>query len=158
MTTGRYQMKTAEDILEEKGHTLFTVTPDTTVLDALTVMREHRIGAIVVKEKAALVGIWTERDLMRNTLIETFDPRADAISEYMVKDLKYSRHDATVYQLEDKFLGMRLRHLLINKNGACIGIISTRDVMRMVLNDMQEKLAEATSLAGWEYYENWRWR
>ena len=151
-------MKTAENILKEKGHDMICVSPSTTVSDALRLMKEHRIGAIVVKDKDKLVGIWTERDLMRNTLTEGFDPSSDKISKYMVTGLKYASYDETVYQLQDKFLGMRLRHLLIKKKRTCIGIVSTGDVMRMLLNDMQEQLDEANSLASWQYYENWRWR
>jgi signal-transduction protein with cAMP-binding, CBS, and nucleotidyltransferase domain len=75
-----------------------------------------------------------------------------------VTGLKYASRNDSVYQLQDKFLGMRLRHLLIKKKRDCIGIISTGDVMRMLLNDMQEQLDEATTLASWQYYENWRWR
>ena len=155
---GEVRMKTAEDILREKGNALICVPPNATVADALRVMGEHRIGAIVVKENESLIGIWTERDLMRNTLQEDFEPRSDAISKYMVTHLRYSAHDETIYQLQDKFLGMRLRHLLIKKKRECIGVLSTGDVMRMILNDMKSKLEQANSLASWEYYENWRWR
>ncbi len=151
-------MKTAEDILQEKGGEMICVSPRTTVRDALRLMREHRIGAIVVREKDELVGIWTERDLMRNTLDEGFDPSSDAVSRYMVTGLKYASYDESIYQLQDKFLGMRLRHLLIRRKRECIGIVSTGDVMRMLLNDMQEQLNEAKTLASWQYYENWRWR
>ena len=151
-------MKTAEDFLKEKGGELVCVSPRTTVSDALRLMTEHRIGAIVVKDGDKLVGIWTERDLMRNTLVDGFDPSSDEVSTYMVTGLKYASHDETVYQLQDKFLGMRLRHLLIKKKRECIGIVSTGDVMRMLLNDMGEQLDEAKTLASWQYYENWRWR
>ena len=151
-------MNTAEDILKEKGGEMICVSPRTIVADALRLMTEHRIGAIVVKDSNKLVGIWTERDLMRNTLIEGFDPHSDEVSRYMVTGLKYASYDESVYQLQDKFLGMRLRHLLIKKKRECIGIVSTGDVMRMLLNDMQDKLDEANTLASWQYYENWRWR
>jgi CBS domain-containing protein len=151
-------MKTAEDILKEKGGEMICVSPHTSVRDALRLMTEHRIGAMVVKDKGKLVGIWTERDLMRNTLAEGFDPSSDEVSRYMVTGLKYASYDESVYQLQDKFLGMRLRHLLIKKKRDCIGIVSTGDVMRMLLNDMQEQLDEAKTLASWQYYENWRWR
>ncbi len=151
-------MRTAEDILKVKGSEMIAVSPCTTVADTLRTMTEHHIGAIVVKDKDNLVGIWTERDLMRNTLAEAFDPNTDEISKYMVTGLKFASHDDSVYQLQDKFLGMRLRHLLIRKKRECIGIISSGDVMRMLLNDMEEQLDEAKTIASWEYYENWRWR
>lgn len=148
----------AEDILKAKGLELISVSPRTTVSDALRIMTEHRVGAIVVKDNGRLVGIWTERDLMKNTVTEGFDPHSDEVSKHMVTGLKYASYDESVYQLQDKFLGMRLRHLLIKKKRDCIGIVSTGDVMRMLLNDMKEQLDEAKTLASWQYYENWRWR
>lgn len=151
-------MKTAEDILKVKGNEIHAVSPETTVADALRAMQAHRIGAILIRKEGDIVGIWTERDLMKNTLEAGFDPHGDPISKYMVTALKYAPATATVYQLQDKFLGIRLRHLLIEQKKRCVGIISSGDVMRMILNDTQEQLAEANTLASWEYYENWRWR
>ncbi|MBN2365498.1 MAG: CBS domain-containing protein, partial [Calditrichaeota bacterium] len=68
-------MKTAEEILKDKDGGLITVSPDTTIVEALRIMIENQIGAILIKENDKITGIWTERDLMRNTVQGDFDPK-----------------------------------------------------------------------------------
>ncbi|MBU2492901.1 MAG: CBS domain-containing protein [Bacteroidetes bacterium] len=150
-------MKTAEDMLNEKGTDIISVSKDATVFDALKVMNENKIGAILIKEGEEYVGIWTERDLMKNTIKEGFDPKSAKISDQMNTGLKYCEHNNTLYQLQDKFLGMRLRHLLIQKEGKFIGLISAGDVMKTILNEKEKELKDLNALTSWEYYENWRW-
>ena len=65
-------MYTAEDILNAKGTDIIHTNPETTVADALKIMLENKIGAIVIKDGDEIVGIWTERDLMRNVITEGF--------------------------------------------------------------------------------------
>jgi len=150
-------MHTAEQIIMKKGADVFFVSPDTTIHEALLIMSEHRVGAIMVKRGEDFVGIWTERDLVKNTIQRGFDARTDKIERYMTVELKYAEHDETVDQLEDKFLGMRLRHLLVRKEGKCIGILSAGDVMKTVMNEKEEELKKLHKMVSWEYHENWRW-
>ena len=150
-------MKTAEDVLNEKGKEIFSVPKEATVFDALKVMNEKKIGAILVKDENEYVGIWTERDLMKNTIIENFDPKSAKMVDQMNTGLKFCEHNNTVYQLQDKFLGMRLRHLLIQKEGKFIGLLSAGDVMKTILNEKEKELEDLNAIASWEYYENWRW-
>ena len=65
-------MYTAEDIINEKGIDIIYTDPESTVADALKIMLENKIGAIVIKNNDEIVGIWTERDLMRNVVTEGF--------------------------------------------------------------------------------------
>ena len=150
-------MKRAEEILREKKSYLLSVSKDTTVKEALELMTEAGIGAILVKEGDEYVGIWTERDLMRNILLDDFDMNTSKVSQYMSTNLKYCEHTATSLQLQDKFLGMRIRHLLVQKEGKCIGMISTGDVMKTMLNTKERELKSLNAMVSWEYYENWRW-
>lgn len=66
-------MKTAEEILLEKGTHMEHVAPESTISEALKIMNEKNIGAIVVMEKDDVIGIWTERDLMKSSLNPDFD-------------------------------------------------------------------------------------
>ena len=150
-------MKTAEQILGEKQKQLISVDVEVSVFDALKVMNESRIGAIIVKQGDALVGIWTERDLLKNSVLENFDPKTAKLKDHMSTSLKYCGHNETLYQLQDKFLGMRLRHLLVQKNGEFIGILTPGDIMKTLLNEKEQELKKLNAMIGWEYYENWRW-
>jgi CBS domain-containing protein len=136
---------------------IISVEPDTTIVEALKLMLKNKIGAVLVKKGEDYVGIWTERDLMRNTITEGFDPKSAKIKDYMIKDLKTADCTDEIFQLEDKLLGMNLRHLLVKKKDKIIGLVSVRDVIQACLHDKDDELKKVNAIANWEYYENWQW-
>lgn len=151
-------MKTANDMIQEKGSEILCVSVGTTVLDALKKMNARKVGAILVTRDDKPEGIWTERDLMRNILNADFDPKTARIENYMTKDLIFAPHSDTVYNLMDKFLGLRVRHLLIEKDGETVGMVSSGDVMKASIQEKDGELKQLNTMVGWDYYENWRWR
>ncbi len=150
-------MLTAEDILNAKGGTLVTVTPDCTLLEAVRTMNAKRVGSVLISEGGRIMGIWTERDLLRQTAQEGFDPARMRIHDHMVRDLVYTPHHNSVYELMDKILGRRQRHLLITRNDSFIGLLTSGDVMRAFMEVKQQELQNLNALVSWEYYEEWRW-
>ena len=150
-------MKTAEDILKKKGYDMVSVDEDTPLCEVLKVMNEYKIGAIVVKRDDDIKGIWTERDLMKDCLVNGFDPRSDRVGDHMSTDLQWAPHTANTYELLDKFLGRRLRHLLIKKGVSYIGILSAGDVVRACMLEKDQELKALNAMVSWEYYENWKW-
>jgi CBS domain-containing protein len=150
-------MKTAKDILSGKKSDLVCVPTGTRIEETLQEMNQRKVGAILVTRNDKVVGIWTERDLLRNILDPSFDIKAAHIEDHMTTDLIYAPFNATVYDLMDKFLGLRIRHLLIEKDGEYIGIISGGDVMKAAIQEKDDELKQLNAMVGWEYYENWRW-
>jgi signal-transduction protein with cAMP-binding, CBS, and nucleotidyltransferase domain len=152
-------MRTAEEMLKDKGLEtgMVCVDHDTVICEALKVMNEHRIGAILVKKGGEIAGIWTERNLMRNCLDETFDPKKALIGDYMNTNLQWVNHTENVYEIMDKFLGKRMRHLLVKKEGKYIGILSSGDVMRAKMIEKDDELKRLNAMVSWDYYENWKW-
>lgn len=150
-------MLTAEDILNAKGGRLVTVGPDESVLDAVQAMTANRVGSVLVMEGEQLVGIWTERDLLRQTGLPDFRPATARMRDHMVRSLVYTPHDDTVYELMDKLLGRRHRRLLISRAGVFIGLLTAGDVMRAFMQLKQAELQSLNSLVSWDYYEEWRW-
>ena len=151
-------MKTAGDILREKNQDFIYVGPEDTLFKAMEKMNQNKIGAMLIKDEDKMVGIWTERDLLRNAMEDGFDPRKARIKDYMTTGLQCADHNDTVYQLLDKFLGKRLSHLLIKKEEVYIGMLSTGDVIKASLNEKNQELSSLNAIVSWEYYENWRWR
>ncbi|PKL41401.1 MAG: hypothetical protein CVV44_01830 [Spirochaetae bacterium HGW-Spirochaetae-1] len=153
-------MKTAGEILKEKKKnvgSLITVPADSTLFEALQVMAKNNIGAVLVRDaRDAIVGIWTERDLVHNSAKDGFDCRKSRVRDHMTTQLKWAQHTDSVYNLMDKFLGMKLRHLLIKKNDEYIGMLSSGDVLKALLVEKNRELKEVTTIVGWEYYENWK--
>ncbi len=150
-------MKRAEDIIKEKGTDLITISADATIEDALKLMVAKKIGAVLVEENGEIVGIWTERDLLRNSLVDSFNPRNSRIGDYMTKELITVDGSENIYRMMDKFLGLRLRHLPVEKEGKIIGLLSAGDVIKAALLEKTKEFDELNEMVSWEYYENWRW-
>ncbi|MCP5045560.1 MAG: CBS domain-containing protein [bacterium] len=150
-------MKTAGDILREKKSEMIFVDEETTIAEAVSVMVKHKIGAILIKRDGKVIGIWTERDLLKNTAESGFDCKASKIKDYMSTGLKSAPVTDSVYMLMDKFLGLRLRHLLIEKNEEYIGMLSAGDIMKETLNQKTSELKHLNAIVSWDYYENWMW-
>ena len=122
-------IKTAEEIVTEKKMGLISISSGMTISDAIQVMLQNRIGAIFIKENEEIIGVWSERDLISNVTDNTFDPQSAKINDYMVTDLHTAPHTDTTYSLMEKFRSLRIRHLLIEKFGKIIGLISPGDIM-----------------------------
>jgi len=145
---------TASSILSAKTRDLVSVEPQTTVAEALEKMVAKRVGAVLVMQDEQVVGIWTERDLMQNTLDPEFDPRSTPILRYMSQPLYFARADEQAYLLLDRFLGLRVRHLIVkDEMGRVLGLISQGDVVKAMLRYKAEKSNELR----WQYYETWGW-
>lgn len=149
-------MLTANDILSEKNREMLSVDTETTIYSAIQIMNENKIGAILVKENGKIVGIWTERDLLHNVLDPGFNIAASKIKDFMSKNLLSISYDHSIYRLLDTFLGKRIRHLLVEKDGQFIGLISQGDVVKASLNEKSKEVTELNDILKWEYYENWR--
>jgi CBS domain-containing protein len=149
--------RTAEELLNEKGGEIHSVSPDTTIYDAVKVMTEKRIGAILVTKGEDFVGIWTERDLMQNIVTPGFDAKTATVGEHMSTKLVTVAHDASVFTLADRILGLRVRHLLVQRVGRLIGLLSSGDVLRAGLQLRTEELKKLDGLVHLEYYDEWRW-
>jgi CBS domain-containing protein len=150
-------MKTAKEMVQEKGGDIVCVPVGTTVFEALQKMCRHKVGAILVLRDEKVAGIWTERDLLIHIVEADFDPKAARIEDYMTIDLIFARHDETLYELMDKFLGLHIRHLPVKENDRFIGLISSGDVMKAAISAKTAELEKLNAMVGWEYYENWRW-
>ncbi len=150
-------MKTAREVLKQKTSRMVTVSPDTTIFDAVGRMVENKIGAILVKDEEEIVGIWTERDYLRNTLLRGFDPKTARIGEFMVTSLKHVPADTPIEVVQEMFLGLFIRHVLVKDEGRYVGMLSIGDVIRSMLLEKDKEIRELNRIASWEYYENWGW-
>lgn len=148
--------RTARDILKEKGGHMVTITSDSSVFQALTIMTQNKVGSIVIIEDDKIIGIWTERDLMFRVLEEGFDPKTARLKDNMSEGLISANVEEQAYQLYDKFLGRRIRHLLIEEDGEYIGLLSVGDVMKANLQQKNEEFEELNHMVSLEYYENWK--
>ena len=151
-------MKTAEDILKDKPReNRICVTPEQTVAEAIQKMNGARIGAILVERGDDIVGIWTERDLLRAMDNPDFDPATARVGDHMTSKLHCAGHDTPLIELQEMFLGLFIRHIVIKKEEAFYGIVSIGDVLRMYLLEKEAELKQLNEMVSWNYYENWGW-
>ena len=151
-------METAKNMLADKGREIVSVPVGTTLFATLEKMNQNKVGAILVTRDDKIIGIWTERDLMQDVIQEDFDLKSALIEEYMTTHLVFALHTDTVFNLMDKFLGLRIRHLLIEEDGNIIGLVSGGDVMKCVIHEKDTDLKQLKSMVSWDYYEDWKWK
>jgi CBS domain-containing protein len=151
-------MYTAQDILILNNRQMITADMNTSIRQAVKIMNDNKIGAVVATSNNKIVGIYTERDLLKNILDDNFDLDKSKVSDYMTTQLVSAPFDSKVYQLLDIFLGKRFRHILIERNGSYIGILSMGDVIKANLNQKSKELEDLNNIVSWEYYENWRFK
>jgi signal-transduction protein with cAMP-binding, CBS, and nucleotidyltransferase domain len=150
-------MKTAGDILNDKKRDMVTVRPEETIREALGRMQVNRIGAVLVKRADKIVGIWTERDLARDVLKQGFDLDTAKVEDHMTTRLFSAPVDTPILKLQEMFLGLFIRHILITQGRKTVGLLSIGDVMRASLLEKDTQIRDLTAMASWEYYENWGW-
>jgi CBS domain-containing protein len=122
-------MSTAKDVLsKKKALGVITVLPDCSVRDACRVMRDRRIGALLVAEGEALHGIITERDVMNLVVAEGKDPAATRVAEVMTPKVLAVRSDRSLEEIEAIMRQERVRHVPVMDDTGLIGMISIGDV------------------------------
>lgn len=149
-------MVTAEDIIQSKRQKLICVNTENTLYDAMKLMVDNRIGEITVTYNNKIVGIWSERDLLRDLLKTDLDIRKELVGDYMMPIIYTAPSTATLNELQTRFKGLYIRHLYIEKNGKVIGLITSDDTIKAGFNSRTQELEDLTSSIGMEYYENWK--
>ncbi|WP_262691184.1 CBS domain-containing protein [Kordiimonas aestuarii] len=130
-------------ILDYKGHDVISQEAGCTVLEVAKLLGERRIGAVPVTKSGKLVGIISERDIMRGLAIRGGGVLADDISTLMTKSVFTCSQDDTVQHLMGMMTERRIRHVPVTKGGDLIGMISIGDVVKV---RMQETEQEAEAL------------
>ena len=94
-------MKTAEDIVKDKQRDIVSIPWDRTVHEACRLMVNKRIGAVLVEKDGEYVGIWSERDLLRQVTAEGFDPRTAKVGDHMTTPLQTAPHTTRIHKLHN---------------------------------------------------------
>ncbi len=126
-------MKIVRRLLEEKTKGVWSIAPDQTIAEGLRLMAEHDVGALLVVVEGRLVGIVTERDVVRKALLQGRDPATTPIAEIMTERVLYVRPEQTVEECMALMTDKHLRHLPVLEDGRILGIVSIRDVVADVI-------------------------
>jgi CBS domain-containing protein len=121
-------MATAGQFLKTKGHDVVSLPPTATALEAAQRMNEHRTGSVLVVEGDTMVGIFTERDVLRRVVAESRDPAATALSKVMTRKVAYAGPDTTLDEIRRVMRDSRIRHMPVLENNRVTGMISIGDL------------------------------
>ncbi len=122
-------MSTVRDLLARKGTAVVSVEPGQTVLDAAHIMNEKGIGGVVVMEDGKLVGIFTERDIMRRVVAAKRDPATTLVSDVMTTECVTILPDVQIAVCRAMMSTRRIRHLPIVHDGGLIGMVTSGDIL-----------------------------
>jgi CBS domain-containing protein len=128
-------MCTVRHLLHLKGPQVWTVTPSTSVFDALKLMADQNLGAVVVMDGDEIAGIMTERDYARKVILHSKSSKETSVSEIMTDVILFVRPEQHIEECMSLMDAKRIRHLPVIEDGRLIGMISMRDVVRQMVDE-----------------------
>lgn len=133
-------MRLVRQLLDAKGHDVVSIAPDASVLDAIKLMAEKGIGALVVLDGSRLAGIVTERDYARKVILKDRSSRDTPVSSIMSSDVHTAGCDDSVERCMNMVTDQRVRHLPVVEDGEVVGMISIGDLVKAVIADQKEAI------------------
>ena len=130
-------MTTLKMLLKDKGRDVWSVHPDDTVLDAIKMLAEKDIGALIVIKDDKPVGIFTERDYARNVYLKGKSSLDTAVHDVMVAPVICVKPDQTVDECMALMTAKRFRHLPIMDGDELVGMVSIGDLVKSVIAEQQ---------------------
>jgi CBS domain-containing protein len=124
-----------QELLRSKGHDAWSIGPDASVYEALELMAEKNIGAVLVMEGDRLVGILSERDYARKVILQGKASKSTPVREIMTEQVLYVRPDQSIEDCMALMTGKRVRHLPVLKGERVTGVISIGDVVKAIISE-----------------------
>ena len=138
-------MKKIRNLLEKKGHQVYSVSPDTTVLAALQLMMEKNISSVLIMENEVLKGIFTERDYARKLVLLGKASKDTPISEIMTSNLFTISLNESIEHCMEMMSNHKIRHLPVIDNHRVTGMVSIGDVVRFIIDDQKRTIQQLES-------------
>lgn len=127
-------MHNVRDLIRQKGSRVFSVRPDASVLDALKLMADKNIGAVLVMSGDKVDGILSERDCIRKLDLVGKAAKTTAAREIMTSNVLYVEAGQSLDECMAIMIDKNIRHLPVFENGKLLGLISVRDVLKEVVD------------------------
>ncbi len=132
--------KIVPDLVRDQS--IAKLNPNSTVREAVTLMDDRHIGCVLVMEGARLVGIFTERDLMRRVVAQQLDPDSTELSAVMTPNPDCIGPNDTSDMALDKMQARGYRHLPVLDGDRVVGVVSIRDLFNVVRRELEDTVAE----------------
>lgn len=136
---------TVRQILDQKGAGVYSVTPGMSVFDALKLMAERDIGAVLVIENERLAGIFTERDYARRVALKGLSSKDATVGELMTPNVCTVTPSQTVDDVMNIMTENRFRHLPVVERGRIAGIVSIGDIVKSIITQQEVTINHLSS-------------
>lgn len=134
------------DLLRRKGDGVHTVLPTDTVVAAATAMNQHGVGGLVVVDRSGkMVGMFTERDVLRRVVAAGKDPATTVVSEVMTMEVLACRPETSLQECASVMTSKRIRHLPVLDDTGLVGIVTIGDLLAQRVDDQQATIEYLTS-------------
>ena len=130
-------MNTVKQILDVKGYEVWTISKDVPVFDAIKLMAEKEVGAIIVKDGDKVVGIISERDYARNIILKGRSSQQTLVKEIMTPRVIYVLPNQRAEECMALMTENKIRHLPVLDGDKLIGMLSIRDLLKAIIDDQK---------------------
>ncbi|MEO1037797.1 MAG: CBS domain-containing protein [Pseudomonadota bacterium] len=144
-------MKSIRTLLEKKGAQVWSIGPKASVLDAIKAMAEKGIGALPVMEGDELLGIISERDYARKVILEDRSSKDTLVEDIMTKKVICARKSQQVEECMAIMMNGNFRHMPVVEDGKVVGVLSLRDLVKVVIAEQQFTIEQLESYIAVSY-------
>ncbi len=142
---------TVEAILQAKGNAVWSVGPDEMVFDAIRVMAEHNVGALLVMDGPKLVGVVSERDYTRKVALQGRSSRQTRVREILTEKVFAVSLETSIEQCMKIMSEQRVRHLPVMRGDSAIGVISVSDLVDWIIGAQRATIDQLQSYISGQY-------
>jgi CBS domain-containing protein len=132
-------------ILEEKGSEVYAISPKATVYEAIAMMADKGVGALLVMEGEKLAGIVSERDYTRKVILKGRSSREALVEEIMTREVVTASPEITVAEGMRLMTDHRIRHLPLVSEGRVVGVVSIGDLVKAIISEQEETITHLTN-------------
>ena len=134
-------IQTIRQLLNAKGHQVWAIAPDALVYEALELMAEKDVGALLVMEGDRLEGIFSERDYARRCILRSRHSKETAVRQIMTANVITISPNATIEDAMALMTRHRIRHLPVVEKGKVVGVVSIGDIVKTVIENQQHVIS-----------------
>jgi len=138
-------------LLEMKGYDVYSIAPTDSVFDAIKLMSERGVGALLVMEGGQLAGILSERDYTRKVVLQGRASRETPVADIMTRDVITASPELSLEQAMRLVSERRIRHLPVTKDGRVIGVVSSGDMIKTLISLQKETIEQLQHYIGGGY-------
>lgn len=135
--TGGTEMRPIKQLLIGKSRSIISVVPDTTVYDALVILADKDIGALLVMDGDELLGIFSERDYARRVVLQGKTSRDTLVRDIMTPRVVCVKPEQTVDEAMAMMTEIRCRHLPVIEHGKVVGVVSIGDLVKEIISEQE---------------------